>query len=299
MSATMDEGGLNRIAENLDLPRDNIVVLYTSSDRPNIYQQMRPLKKPIDVMYVRVLNFLYLELIFRNLQQNLSFLIPSFVDSSFQKCQIFCITRFLTDLVASWIRDELSKIHDVLPNSVQVEKLTGDNTRMEKDRVMQNFKEGICQVLVCTDVAGMGVDIPGLNFAVNVGIPKNPWKFQQQIGRIGRGGEKSVCISLIFPQKGNLAPEAKLRNMLKGSACYRKGLNQMFVLEKPFIDYTKPDVIKHCDFKYCEDMGACQCSACKCCSSCSDKCQCQLSIHDDTRMVERILGFGDDRYRYQ
>ena len=87
--------------------------------------------------------------------------------------------------------------------------------------------------------------------------------------------------------------------MLKGSACLRKGLNQMFVLEKPFIDYTKPDVIKHCDFKCCEDMGACQCSACKCYSSCSDKCQCQFSIHDDARMVERILGLGDDSYRYE
>ena len=95
---------------------------------------------------------------------------------------MFCLTRFLTDIVASWIRDELSKIHNILPNTVVVEKVTGDNTRKEKERVMQSFKEGSCQVLVATDVAGMGIDVPGLTFAVNIGIPKDPWKFQQQVG---------------------------------------------------------------------------------------------------------------------
>ena len=61
MSATMDESSLNRIAENLDLPRDKIVVLYASSDRPNIYQQIRILKKPIDIMYVYIIEVPSLE----------------------------------------------------------------------------------------------------------------------------------------------------------------------------------------------------------------------------------------------
>lgn len=50
MSATMNEESLCRIADNLDLSRNKIAVLYTSCDRPNIYQQQRFLKKPINVM---------------------------------------------------------------------------------------------------------------------------------------------------------------------------------------------------------------------------------------------------------
>ena len=50
LSATMDEGSLCRIAENLDLPREKIVVLHTSCDRPNIFQQRRLLKSDIGVM---------------------------------------------------------------------------------------------------------------------------------------------------------------------------------------------------------------------------------------------------------
>ena len=61
----------------------------------------------------------------------------------------------------------------------QIEKLTGDNSKLEKERVMQSFKEGLKNnfqpyfrvkvVLICTDVAGMGIDIQDLNFCVNLG----------------------------------------------------------------------------------------------------------------------------------
>ena len=50
MSATMDEDSLGRIANNLDIAREKICVLYKNPDRPNIYLQRRRLKQPIDVM---------------------------------------------------------------------------------------------------------------------------------------------------------------------------------------------------------------------------------------------------------
>ena len=50
---------------------------------------------------------------------------------------------FLNEYVAAaWLKSELKKIQMRLPNSVHVEKLTGDNTRGEKERVMELFKEG-------------------------------------------------------------------------------------------------------------------------------------------------------------
>ena len=219
------------------------------------------------------------------------------MDSKFQKCQIFCITRFATDIITSWLKDELAKVQLHVPHSVLVEKLTGDNTRAEKERVMHAFKEGVCQVLVSTDVAGMGVDVRGLNFAVNVGVPKTPWKFQQQVGRIGRDGEKSLCITLVFPQKGSQAPEPLLRKIMKGTGCQRKALNDLFVLTDPFIDYTKQIDVLECTDE-CANMKACQCSACGCCTGCSDVCQCQFSSKVNNRVLENILGLGDEKYRY-
>merc|ERR1719186_211511 len=165
-----------------------------------------------------------------NLKENLSFLIPIFFDANFKKCQMFCSSRYTTDIVAAWLKSELRKLEAHVNNSVLVEKLTGNNTRVEKTRVMELFKEGHCQVLVCTDVAGMGVDITDLNLSVNIGIPKNAWKMKQQSGRIGRGGEQSLDVTLIFPQKGSAAPEPSLRKALRGSDCIRSALNDLFVL---------------------------------------------------------------------
>ena len=189
-------------------------------------------------------------------------------------------------------------MQSIVPNSILVEKLTGDNTRSEKERVVQLFKEGICQVLVCTDVAGMGVDIKGLNFSVNVGIPKNSWKMKQIVGRIGRGGEDSISISIVFPQKGHNAPEPVLRKVLRGNNCIRKAMNGLFKLSEPLVDYSEHNSPVSCEDAGCEDIKICQCSLCCCCSNCSNLCCCQFSVSSPNAVMEKILRLGDDSYRY-
>ena len=229
----------------------------------------------------------------------MNFLIPVLLDSNFQKCQIFCVSRFTTDIVSAWLKDELQKLQSVVPHSVQIEKLTGDNSRSEKERVMRLFKDGVCQVLVCTDVAGMGVDIPGLNFSVNIGIPKNSWKMKQIVGRIGRGGEDSISISLVFPQKGHLAPEALLRNIFRGSCCLREAMNSLFQLSNPLVDYSEAKAPVSCEGANCELVRACQCSNCCCCSYCNSQCCCPFSVLSPNEVMEKILGLGDKSYRYE
>ena len=227
----------------------------------------------------------------------MSFLIPAFLDINFKKCQIFCISRFSTDIIAAWIREELSKLQRIVPNNILFEKLTGDNTRTEKERVMSLFKVGICKVLVCTDVAGMGLHVEDLNLSVNIGIPTHPWKMQQQNGRIGRGGEKSISITMAFPQKGAVAPEPVLRHVFKGHGCIRSSMNRIFKLDSPFIDYTCTEAVDECHMN-CEITQLCQCSLCRCCSECSEKCECTFSFKELDEVMEKILGLCDVNYRY-
>ena len=84
---------------------------------------------------------------------------------------------------------------------------------------------------------------------------------------------------------------------MKGTGCQRKALNYLFVLTDPYIDYSKPFDVLECT-EECANMKACQCSACACCSGCSDLCQCQFSSQVNNRVMENILGFGDELYRY-
>jgi hypothetical protein len=48
----------------------------------------------------------------------------------------------MTQISGSWLKSELKKIAVKIPHSVLVAKLTGDNTREEKERVMELFKSG-------------------------------------------------------------------------------------------------------------------------------------------------------------
>ena len=73
-------------------------------------------------------------------------------------------------------------------------------------------------MLVCTDVAAMGLDVNDLNLSVNIGnwnqtreflyaknipgVPKSAWKLKQQAGRVGRNGLAALDIVLVFPQRG-------------------------------------------------------------------------------------------------
>ena len=54
------------------------------------------------------------------------------------------VSNLYSFLPASWLKSELEKIYYNLPvsNELHVEKLTGNNTREEKDRVLELFKEG-------------------------------------------------------------------------------------------------------------------------------------------------------------
>ena len=92
------------------------------------------------------------------------------------------------------------------------QKLSSDNSKNEKVRVMEKFQSGSCKLLVSAGVCGRGIDVKGLSLVVNVGIPKTPWKFLQQCCRAGIEAQPSVAVTLKIPIKGRLAPESTIRN---------------------------------------------------------------------------------------
>ena len=73
-----------------------------------------------------------------------------------------------------------------MPSRKEICKLSGDNDKEDKDRELSDFLCGNTQVLVSTDCAGMGVHVPDLQLVVNIGLPKNLWKFhrllEEQVG---------------------------------------------------------------------------------------------------------------------
>ena len=69
--------------------------------------------------------------------------------------------------------------------------------RLEK---LQRFKAGKLRVLVASDLASRGIDIPQLPIVINYELPRSPKDYIHRIGRTGRAGISGRAISLICPE---------------------------------------------------------------------------------------------------
>ncbi|MGJ8693764.1 MAG: DEAD/DEAH box helicase [Thalassotalea sp.] len=76
----------------------------------------------------------------------------------------------------------------------------GDKTQGARNKALSDFTEGKVRVLVATDVAARGLDIPDLPYVVNFHLPFLAEDYVHRIGRTGRAGKSGTAISLVSPK---------------------------------------------------------------------------------------------------
>ena len=77
----------------------------------------------------------------------------------------------------------------------------GDKSSGVRTRALSAFKEGKVRVLVATDIAARGLDIPHLALVINYDIPHVTGDFIHRIGRTGRAGQEGLAITLVSPKE--------------------------------------------------------------------------------------------------
>ncbi len=82
--------------------------------------------------------------------------------------------------------------------------LHGGLSQEQRDRVMGRFRDGALDVLVATDVAARGLDIPHVSHVINYDMPAAPEAYVHRIGRTGRAGRDGVAITLVEPREHRL-----------------------------------------------------------------------------------------------
>ncbi|KAG0569832.1 hypothetical protein KC19_6G118900 [Ceratodon purpureus] len=74
------------------------------------------------------------------------------------------------------------------------EALHGDITQSQREKTLNAFREGNFSVLVATDVAARGLDIPNVDLVIHYEIPNDPETFVHRSGRTGRAGKEGTAI---------------------------------------------------------------------------------------------------------
>jgi len=75
--------------------------------------------------------------------------------------------------------------------------LHGDMHQGARNRTLDSLRRGRIRVLVATDVAARGIDVPAITHVVNYDLPKFPEDYVHRIGRTGRAGRNGVAVSLV------------------------------------------------------------------------------------------------------
>jgi len=81
-----------------------------------------------------------------------------------------------------------------------VDELHGDMAQSARTKTLQKMKDGQIDLLVCSDVAGRGIDIEELSHVFNYDVPHNADDYVHRIGRTGRAGHKGRAWMLATPK---------------------------------------------------------------------------------------------------
>jgi len=110
-----------------------------------------------------------------------------FIDGNIGQCIVFCSTKIRT-------RDVARMLHKAGKKVVAIE---GDMSQNKREDSMQKFRRSKVDILVATDVAARGIDVPKVALVVNYDIPNQDMVYFHRIGRTARAGAKGRAITLV------------------------------------------------------------------------------------------------------
>lgn len=85
-----------------------------------------------------------------------------------------------------------------------VAAINGDVQQQQRERNIQQLKDGKIDILVATDVAARGIDVARISHVVNYDVPHDPESYTHRIGRTGRAGRSGEAILFITPREKHL-----------------------------------------------------------------------------------------------
>jgi ATP-dependent RNA helicase DeaD len=143
---------------------------------------------------------------------------------------IFCRTKRGTDRLYR----QLSHSHE------NCGSMHGDMQQRERDRVLQNFRDGKLRILVATDVVGRGIDITTISHIVNYDVPQDCDDYVHRVGRTGRMGRDGIAFTFIVPGEGDVLTSIEQRINRQLARDHIEGFEAVPPPPKP-VEPSEPD----------------------------------------------------------
>lgn len=109
----------------------------------------------------------------------------------YQGVIVFVRTKSSTEEVASLLQNQ----------GYRAMALHGDITQALRERVIAQFRQGVIDILVATDVAARGLDVDRVTHVINYDVPHECETYVHRIGRTGRAGRSGVTILFVTPRE--------------------------------------------------------------------------------------------------
>lgn len=123
----------------------------------------------------------------RNTMEKWEKLLTILDEPEVEKVLIFCETKSFVQQICDRLNDE----------GIGAESIHGDKSQPHRQRALKKFKDDVVQVLVATDVAARGIDIPNVSHVINYDTPRIYQDYCHRIGRTGRAGKLGRSITFL------------------------------------------------------------------------------------------------------
>ncbi|MEB3752792.1 ATP-dependent RNA helicase RhlB [Acinetobacter sp. MD2(2019)] len=105
-------------------------------------------------------------------------------------------------------RDQVRHLYDHLKrDGYKVVMLSGEIAQDKRLKMLDQFKNGVNNIMIATDVAGRGIHVDGVSHVINFTLPEQSDDYVHRIGRTGRAGVRGVSISFLSEDDAFSLPE--------------------------------------------------------------------------------------------
>ncbi|TIN32716.1 MAG: DEAD/DEAH box helicase, partial [Mesorhizobium sp.] len=131
--------------------------------------------------------------VFARTKQKRQVLATMLADQAMKSVIIFSRTKHGADRVTK----------DLDRDGFKAAVIHGNKSQNARQKALNDFREGSVRILVATDIAARGIDVPGISHVVNFDLPDEAESYVHRIGRTGRNGMDGIAITLCDPSENS------------------------------------------------------------------------------------------------